>query len=119
MNYSITYILWVSKFQCCKVAKERSFNKFKMLKFQRFNDFILQKAISCFWKILIPYSRFSRCAKTIFKNVRRVSVATFSKCTIFKVLKFPKNRKSWEIIENHGHHNYGICWPSYGKIILK
>ena len=26
---------------------------------------------------------------------------------------------SWKIMENHGHNNYGICWPFYGEIIFK
>ncbi len=27
--------------------------------------------------------------------------------------------KSWKIIENHGHNNYGHFWSFYGEIIFK
>ena len=30
-----------------------------------------------------------------------------------------KNEKSWIIMENHGHNNYGYFWQFYGEIIFK
>ena len=31
----------------------------------------------------------------------------------------PNAGKSWKIMENHGHNNYGIFWLFYGEIIFK
>ena len=52
----------VSKSQCSKFS---NFQIFKVSKFQRFTN-----SVSYFWKILIPYPRFSKHIRWVFRIVR-------------------------------------------------
>ena len=74
----------VSRFQSSKVPK---IYNFKIVKFQSFNDPYYQHSISCFWKILIPSSRFSNILSELsgFAGGR---VSYCSICLVSKMFRF-------------------------------